>query len=234
MQANIPTVDDLNRLGLTNENVETIRQSLYDTLVVPLLGANQLTYFANPIGQGLSAAPGNALAPKSKADTNMTLAGQLPAGQAYLIESIEVDFQPGSSAVANTFALQSPVTFAVAAAATVTSGVDDVNAFYNTGFLVLSIMSKDYLTEGPLGRFPPKAHREIDSAINGNSATVGTSLVALNKAVGRPYYMEVPLPLKAGQNFAATLNWPALVPLPTGKNGAARVILDGFIYRQSQ
>lgn len=234
MQSNVPTLDDLNRFGISNGNVETIRQSLYDTAVMPLAGSVQLAFFANPVGQGLSAAPGNATNPKTRADTNMTLAGQLPTAQAFLIESIEVDFQPGNSAVASTFTLLSPITFAAVAAATVTSGIDDVGAFYNSGFLVLSIMSKDYLTEAPLGRFPPKAHREIDLAIASNSATTSEVFAGLNKAVGRPYYMEVPLPLKAGQNFGVTLNWPVAVALPSGKNGAARVIMDGFIYRQSQ
>lgn len=230
-----PTLADLRKYSVNRPGeAEVIRQTLYDTIVYPTAGATQIQFFALPIGQGLSAAPGNAGNAKTRADTNMELAGQLPNPKNALIESIEIDFQPGSSAAANTFALQNPVTFAVAAAVTVTSGIADVNAFYNTGFLILFIGSKEYLVEGPMGRFPPKVHREIDITTASNSATVGEIFVGLEKAVGRPYYLEPPVVLASTQNFNVTLNWPVAVATPSGFNGAVKVILDGYLFRNSQ
>lgn len=230
-----PTMADFAKFSVNRANAqEVIRQSLYDTLLYPTAGQTQLQFFALPLGQGLSAAPGNANNPKTRADTNMELAGQLPNPKALLVESIEVDFQPGSVATAYTFALQSPIVFAVAAAATVTAGMQDVNAFYNTGFLVLFIGSKEYLVEGPMGRFPPKCHREIDTSVVSNSATVGEVIVGIEKAVGRPYYLEPPVLLAPTQNFNVTLNWPVAVATPSGFNGAVKVILDGYLGRLSQ
>ena len=69
-----------------------------------------------PLGQGLSASPGNANAVKALADTNMQMAGALPAPQGFWIQSIEVDVQPGSSTTANTYAIQTVASSAAAPA----------------------------------------------------------------------------------------------------------------------
>lgn len=214
--------------------VEVIKQTLYDTVVYPTAGAVTIPFFQNPIGQGLSASPGNAAAAKALSDTNLTLGGQLPAPQAFLIASIEVDFQPGSSAAANTFAIQPPSGFNAAAAAAVQAGEADVNAFYTGGSLTLTIGTKPYLQEAALLRFPPKARFELDAAVASNSATVGEVLMAKLKAGGRPYQLDPMLGLMTSMNFNVTLNWPVAVATPSGFNGAARVILDGWLFRAVQ
>jgi hypothetical protein len=230
-----PTVDAfrafmVNKLG----SVEIVRQSLYDTIIYPTAGLTNMTFFALPQGQGITSAPGGAAGVKSIVDTNMTLAGQLPAPQGFFVESVEVDFQPGSTATANTFALQTPTAFNAVAAATVQAGENDVNAFYTTGALTFVIGQKNYLQEASLVRFPPKARFELDAAVASNSATTAAFGKVKLKAGGRPYQLRPGLSLMTSQNFAVTLNWPIVVATPSGFNGAVRVILDGWLFRAVQ
>lgn len=61
--------------------LDVIVEPRYDTVVIPAVGATLLTFFALPRGQGVSAWQTAAgLLPKTSADTNMDLAGQLPGG----------------------------------------------------------------------------------------------------------------------------------------------------------
>lgn len=239
MKQNFPTLQDfrsymVNKLG----TMEVIKQSLYDTVLYPTAGLANMLFFQNPIGQGLSSAPGNAGAAKTLADTNMEAAGTLPAPQGFWIQSIEVDFQPGSSAAANTFALQIPGALVATDVATAQAGAHDVNAFYTTGALTLTIGQKPYLKEGALLRFPPKARFELDTSLAAGAGAAATlerlHLKEKLRAGGRPYNLEPGLPLMTSQNFNVALSWPVIVPTPSGFNGAVRVILDGWLFRAVQ
>lgn len=232
---NAPNMQDLQKYAVNRPGqVEVIRQSLYDTAVYATAGTTGINFFATPIGQGLSAAPGNANGVKTIADTNMTLAGQLPSGQSFLVESVEVDFTAGSSATANTFALVHPIVFAAAAAAgTVWAAISDVNAIYRTGSLTLTVGSKNYLQDGPLIKFPPCTHMDVSGAVASTSATVGQTAISMARAEGKPYNI-VPITLVANQNFTVQAAWPVAVATPSGFNGALRVNLVGYLYRNSQ
>lgn len=235
MSKPIPSRADLQRYSVNRKGEQEVtRQTLYDTQLYATAGMAQLQFFTLPQGQGLSAAPGNANNPKGLADTNMELAGQLPSPKAMIVESIEVDFTPGGSATANTFTIRPPMIFVAVAAQTVNDASSDVNAFYKSGFLKFFIGSKDYLIEGPLGRFPPKTRLEGDFAVASNSATTGEINIAIVKAGGRPYYLEPPVSLFHSQNWNVTLNWPIAVATPSSFNGRVQVILDGYLFRDSQ
>ena len=234
MQKNFPSVEDFRAYLVTQlGQVEVIRQSLYDTMLYPLAGIAALSFFQTPIGQGLSASPGNAGLAKALTDTNMQLAGQLPSPQGFWVESIELVVEPGSSAAANTFAIQPPSQFAAANAVTVQAGEHDVQRIYNTGALTLTIGTKPYLQEAPLVRFPPKARHELDATVASTSATVGVSLKSKARAGGRPYYINPGCAIQTSQNFGVTLTWPVIVALPTN-NAAIRCILDGWLFRAVQ
>lgn len=239
MRQNFPNLSDfkaymVNKLG----EMEVIRQSLYDTIVYPTAGVAQVLFFQNPIGQGLSASPGNAGAAKQLSDTNMTQPGTLPAPQAFWVQSVELDFQPGSSAAANTFALQIPGALVATDVATAQAGAHDVNAFYSTGALRFTVGTKPYLEEAALLRFPPKARFEYEAALSGGAGAAATlERVHLKEklcAGGRPYNLEPGVPLMTSQNFNVTLLWPVIVPTPSGFNGAVRCILDGWLFRSVQ
>ena len=222
----------VNKLG----SVEVIRQSLYDSAIMPAAGVTTLRMFQSPVGQGLSSSPGNANAVKSLQDTNMTLAGQVPAPQGFWVQSIEVDFQPGSVSTANTFTLQQPGNFlAVPTAAGLPfQGENDVNAFYSGGGLIFTIGTKPYLQEAPLLYFPPKCRFEMDAAIASNSATTGAISKGKLKAGGRPYGLDPGLALMSSQNFDITLQWPAAIAMPSGFNGRVMVKIDGWLFRAVQ
>lgn len=214
---------------------EIIRQSLYDHQIYPAAGALQLNFFQAPIGQGITSALGaTAGTGKTLADTNMTLGGQLPSGMQFLIESIEVTFYPGSVSTANTFTVDALTVFLAAASAVPTAQIDDVSAFYQSGYLRFTVLNKDYLIEGPLMRFPPKCSLEVKGAIASNSATTAEVGFAQANAGGRAYYLEPPVLLQPAMNWVVSLNWPGLVAMTSTFNARVGVILDGAVMRASQ
>lgn len=239
LEQNFPNLEDFRKYMVTQlDQVEVIRQSLYDTVLYPTAGMVQLLFFQTPQGQGLSASPGNANQVKALSDTNMQLAGQLPAPQGFYIQSLEVDFQPGSVNTANTFTLQTAASSAAAPAAATglvqLGAINDVNAFYSTGALNLNIGNKWYLQEGALVRFPPKGRFELDAAVGGNSATTANFGAGKLKAGGRPYNISPGLAIMTSQAFNVTLVWPVVVATPSGFNGAVRTIMDGWLFRGVQ
>lgn len=218
--------------------VEKVRQRLFDFQIYPTAGTTQMTFFAQPKGQGNSSSPGNAGNVKTYADTNMELAGQLPSPQAFIAESIEIVTFAGSSTAANTFATVTPMEFSTTAAATVDASINDVNAIGVAGWLDLYIGSKTYLRDAPLGAFPPKTFLALDAAValqgNGQTVTSTMATIANAKWSGRPYYLDPPITLRATQNFNITLNWPVAVATPSGFNARIGVILDGVLFRKAQ
>jgi hypothetical protein len=234
---NFPNLQSFKDFMVTKLNdVEVIRQSLYDTVIYALAGSANIAFFQLPLGQGLSASPGNANAVKALADTNMQMAGALPAPQGFWIQSIEVDIQPGSVTTANTYTVQTTASSAAAPAAATgivqILAVNEVHSLYAAGSLVLTIGQKPYLQEAPLLRFPPKCRFELDAAVGGNSATTANFGAMVLKAGGRPYILEPGLALMTSQNFSVNILFPVVVALTN--NAAVRVILDGWLFRGVQ
>jgi hypothetical protein len=233
-----PTLADFQRYQVNRQGeAEVIRQSLYDYQVYATAGATILNFFQNPQGAGKTSSSGAvAGSAKTIADTNLELAGQLPNPKGFLMESIEVDFYPGSVATADTFTIQVISSFLAVAAQTFIPGAaaNDVNAVYSGGELQFFIGSKPYLDEAPLKRFPPKAQFVVDAAMASNSATTGEVGTISVKAGGRPYFMQPPVSIMATQNFKVSLNWPVAIATPSGFNGRIGVILDGYLFRNSQ
>lgn len=219
MNKSVPTRAQLSRYSVNREGWEAIRQSLYDYQAYAAAGQSQLTFFALPVGQG----------GKTNSDTNMTLAGQLPKNQEFLIQSIEVFFSPTTPTVA----AQMPAAFGAQAIAQI---VNDSYIVGRAGNLVLTIGSKPYLQEAPLGRFPQKAAFTVDGALS-DVTTAGANLqsrMAFGQWRGRPYLLDpAPLLLPENQNFSVSLNWPEGVQAITNP-GRIGVILDGILYRRSQ
>jgi hypothetical protein len=232
----LPTAADFNARRVTNPNQsEIVRQRFYDYQLYATAGTTQLTFFSAPVGQGLTTAlGGTAGTAKTLWDTNLELPNTLPSGKAFMIESIEVLFFPGSVSTANTYTIASPVLFNATAAAAVSSQLADVNSFYQSGMLELNILSKNYLRETPLIAFPPKANFNLDAAMASNSATTALNGAVNMRAAGRPYYLEPTIALQPAVNFEVVLRFPAAVATPSGFNARVGVILDGYFMRASQ
>lgn len=231
-----PTIADFQNARVTNnQQSEVVRQRFFDYLLYATAGVAQMTFFALPIGQGITTAQGAVVGTaKTQWDTNLVMANSLPSGANYLIDSIEVLFTPGSSAAANTYLPKVVQEWAAVAATTLGNAVNDVNSFYQGGMLELNILSKNYLRETPLLAFPPKAHFDGFSSAANNSATTSEVITQFMKAAGRPYYVEPRISLQSAVNFDVTLKWPAAVVTPSGFNGRVGVILDGYAMRASQ
>jgi hypothetical protein len=215
----VPSRQQLAEYSVNRPGWEAIRQSLYDYQAYQAAGHSQLTFFAAPVGQG----------GKTLSDTNMTLAGQLPKNQEFLVQSIEIFLSPSTPTVAAAM----PSVFGAGAASV---QVNDNYIIGRSGNLNLTIGSKPYLQEAPLGRFPQKASFEIEAGAS-DATTAGANLAyrtAFGKWVGRPYQLApVPLLLPENQNFTVTLNWPEGVQAISNP-ARIGVILDGILYRRSQ
>lgn len=214
---------------------EVIRQSLYDYQVYPTAGFTQLQFFQLPIGQGICSQNG-ALATNAKGigDTNLRMAGTIPAGNRFRIETIELPFFAGAISTANRWAPAVINSFAAVAAATVGAASDDVQAFYSSGHLQLFILSKPYLDEAPLGRFPPKTNLRVSAAVASNSAPTGEVIVTTASMGGRPYVLKPEITLTPVMNFAVNLDWIVAVATPSGFNARVGCILDGILERAAQ
>jgi hypothetical protein len=231
-----PSAQDFDSRRVTNPaQSEVIRQRFYDYQLYATAGQAQLSFFAQQIGQGITTALGAVVgSAKTRWDTNLELGNTIPSGKAYMVQSVEVLFLPGSVSTANTYTPANLSLFAVAAVATLAGQINDVNTFYQSGMLEFDILSKNYLRETPLMAFPPKAMIDLSTAVASNSATVGEVATVLAKAVGRPYYVQPEIALQPAVNFNVNLLWPAAVATPSGFNARVGVILDGYFMRASQ
>jgi len=213
-------IPNRNQFAVTRPGWEAIRQTLYDFVPYVAAGHTTLSFFAVPQGQGTSWAGGGT---KSLSDTNMTLAGQLPQGQEFLVQSIEII---AMASVTN------PST--AAAVATLATIVNDQFIIRRGGNLTFTVLNKVYCQEAPLLRFPPKTNFTIEGGATSQAAVADNVLRFLNaNAVGRPYLMEPPVKLASGMNFNITLNWPEGVQAVTNVHRIG-IVLDGILYRQSQ
>lgn len=213
----VPTPDMLNpaTYGVNVPNVmEAITQPLYSYQAYPAGGSAQpLQFFqSQPIGT------------ITAEDTNMQLAGQLPAPQSFLIQGIGIDYLPGTAAIR--FGAQSAL-----------GQIADIYAILRRGVLTLTIGSKIYLQEGPLMELPPRAH--INGVIGVADQTTPGAALQTFASVGfsdGPVFNPRPLLIPPSQNFSVTLSWPAgAVPIPSA-DAAARigVQLYGTLYRPAQ
>lgn len=221
----IPSRQQLDMYNVNREGWEAITQSLYDSAAYAAAGALTLNFFNLPVGQGVGFGGGT----KTLSDTNMTLAGQMPANQEFLIQSIEVQFQPTTPTVAA--AMPASLDAAANAAQVI---INDAYIFYRSGNLNLTIGSKSYCQEAPLMKFPPKAYFNLHAAL-ASSTTADTKALKTGFATarGRPFLLKAPLRLVSNQNFGVSLNWPE--GLQAIANPArVFVILDGVFYRRSQ
>ncbi len=214
----VPNMGELAQYNVTLPGYEAITQTLYDYQALAASGVTQLQFFSTPTGQG----------GKTLSDTNMTLAGQLPANQQFLVTGIEIVFFPTTPAVA----ADNPAAYGAKAVANL---VNDVYTFTRSGNITFTIGSKVYVQEAPMGKLPPKTHMAVDAALTDSTtlATDSQSRIAFAYAAGRPYNLRAPLRITENMSFGVTLNWPE--GARTYANAArVGVILDGVLYRLAQ
>ncbi len=210
------SISEFQKFVVNRPGWEIIRQGLYDRQAYPAAGATQLNFF--------TAAPGG----RTLSDTNMTLAGQLPTNQNFLIQSIEILFFPTTPTVA----AQMPAVFGAQAVAAI---INDAYIFRRAGNLNLNIGSKSYLQEAPLGKFPASQQFHLEAAA-ADVSTAGANFqtrIAFADMIGRPYLVDPNITLVENQNFSVSLNWPEGVQAITNP-ASVYVTLAGVLARRSQ
>lgn len=193
----------------------------YDYLTYPTTGQSQLAFFTNPIGAGVTSAPG-ASGSKTESDTNLTSAGLFPKGNRFYWVGVEVKFWPGAA-----------VARGPAAETTVGQNWNDVNNVLKSAWLRVRIQNRDYVLDGPLDLFPPTT-RLAGAAAIADSTTAGANLLTqFDYAVGagRPYEI-VPQWIDNMQGFTAVMFWPALVTVTNAARIGLRLL--GYLIRDPQ
>lgn len=235
--AETPSAQAFDRYSVVNPNwSEIVRQPLYDYLLYPTAGQAQFSFFSLPIGQGITSALGAVVGtPKSISDTNMAAAGMLPSGLRQMVEGVEVHVLPGAVSTANTYTQAALLSFAAVAAATVGSPwFNDFNALMMSGRLEFSVLSKTFLVDTPLYKFPPRNQLIVDAAIASNSATTAEVIAGKAGLSGAAYDLAPPIALEPTVSFSVTINYPAAVATPSGFNARIGVVLPGYQQRVGQ
>lgn len=213
----IPTVDMLDPTSF-NVNVtgmaEAITQPLYSYQAYPAAGsANPFVFFQS-----------QQIGTVTAEDTNMQLAGQLSAGQSYLIQGIGIDYLPGTAAIR--FGAQSAL-----------GQIADLYAILRRGVLTITIGGKDYLQMAPLMSLPVRAH--INGVLAVADQTTPAAAMQTLGSVGYsdgPVFNPRPLLIPPSQAFKATISFPAgAVAIPSA-DAAARIGVQfyGTLYRPVQ
>lgn len=202
---------------------DAIYAPLYDSAVYAAAGQLQLNFFALPIGQGTTSAPG-ATGTKTEADTNLTNAGLLPKGNRFYCTGVEFTLWPGSN----------PGRGAVADS---TAGFNwnDVNAVAKSGVVRFRIQNRDYVLDSPIGNFPSVTRLAGVAAMSTNLTTGAATFSEIDYAsfAGMPYNI-VPVYIESNQAFSIQLTWPALVALPSAAAGRIFCRLRGRLIRDAQ
>ncbi len=202
------------------------RDPLYDSVNYAAAGQTSLQFFSTPIGQGTTSAPG-ATGTKSINDTNMQIAGSLPAGNDFLVECIEIMVLPNGL----------PVTGTIDPASEVPTFTNDVYSILRNGALEFEISGKTYIKQSPLMCFPPSSRLHSNHALTDSTTASTTQLTAADYASGAgALYKLAPTPLLIDSNtaFSIKLVWAAAVATPS--TAVARIFcrLGGVSYRRVQ
>lgn len=205
---------------------DAIYSPLYDYQTYAAAGQLQLNFFSVQIGQGTTSHPGGA-GPKTEADTNLTNAGMLPAGNRFLCIGIEIEFWPGPTPGFNVAVALS--------AAEVGRQWDDVYVVSRSGWVRFRIQNRDYVLDAPVGKFPSTTRLAGGMALS-DSTVAATSLVNQIEyaAFAGAAYNIVPVYITATQAFSVQLNWPNLIALPSAVVARIGVRLIGDLIRDAQ
>lgn len=205
---------------------DAVWSPLYDYQTYATAGFLTKNFFAEPQGQGTSSATGSG--PKTIADTNMQVAGQLPRGNRFLCVGIEVEFWPSSTPGLRLAAVPTDAQFA--------RNWDDVYTVLKNGSLTFNIQQRVYAQDAPLMKFPTQTRLTGVATYNQNdstAATIGFGQIEYATSCGAGYSI-IPVYIESTQFFNVTMNFPAVVATPSGQDGRVGVRLLGNLIRDAQ
>lgn len=187
--------------------VDIIAQPLYDSATLAAAGQTQLTFFSLPIGQGTTSFGAGA---KTLRDTNMRLAGQIPAGFFFTLKGFRIAWSNIMTSV-------------------------DAQVALNAAVFVFTVASKPFL-EVPANTIPGGNGLFWSGTQVAASQTANTQAYPVNGwpsmqngfAVG-----QKPLPIDPSMNFSCQLLWPGGVQAISANTGVS-IYLDGILKRPVQ
>jgi len=158
---------------------------MYERLTWPIYssaalatGATSAVFFTVPLGGGSSV--WNATGPATLEDTNMTVAGSLPAGYTHHTKGVSIQFQPNISVI-------------------------DAKAILKGGALQLKIAAKDQL-QGPIIMFPGGSG--IDGAIGTQTAAATNEFAHSGIADPRSIFpLDNEVTILPNQNISCRIDW---------------------------
>lgn len=208
-QADAGSFYSVNQIGQR----EIVWGTLYDYQTYAQAGQTSLTFYQNPIGQSS----------KTRADTNMTLAGQLPKPQDFITVAVEIDFYPGNL----------PGRAGIDTDAMLANHLNDLYAVAKSGWLEIKVGEKRQVQDGPLGKFPPVHRLSGISSLSDTTTAAATGGVIVDYAcMSGQLYTVLPFAIPHGQNFEAVMYWPTAVAV----HAAGRIGVNqwGYLYRAIQ
>lgn len=226
------------RVGVPGQK-DVIWNPLYDFNAYPSGGfpGNQVTFFSNQQGQGLSSAPGvGTNVPKTQFDTNLQAPNQLTLGNEFYTIGSETLFYPGVNNVTNAAFGILPGRGGVAPTNT-GQFINDVWEVGNQGFKALKVgTDRYYIQDGPLMMFPPVTRLAVAAALaeigpSSTSTGVGNE-IAYAAWSGEPYTV-VPIYIQTNQLFTVVYTFPVQLALPSGQIGRIGERLRGYLIRQA-
>jgi hypothetical protein len=210
----------VNVLGAT----DVIDQPLYDHVQYPAAGTQSLQFMTTPKGQGVTTHP-NAVGAKTLADTNLTLAGQLAAPQAHLSVGLQFFIYPGVNPGEGP-----PIT-----GAQIARFLNDVWAIARSGVIQFTIGEKDQIVDAPMLKFPAPSYLDAAAALADATTAAADLRSQINAGrIAGPVRRITPAAIPNGQNFAVTVTYPALVPLPSGQPARIGCDIVGWLARKAQ
>jgi hypothetical protein len=206
---------------------------LYDSIAYPSAGLGQFSFYSNPIGQGVSSAPGAGAVVKTIFDTNLQIGNQLTSGNEFFMIGSESNFEPGVSNAAL------PLTVLPGRAnlpTTVGIFANDIWSVGQGGIKTLTVgTDRKYFQDGPLQVFPPSQRLAGFAALSNETSTTGAgagSEVVYATWSGELYTM-IPVYIQANQNFTIVVTFAAIIPTPSGQIGRLIDRMRGYLIRQA-
>jgi hypothetical protein len=191
------------------EGWEVITQPLYDYQTYAQAGQTLLSFFQTQAGSS----------GKTFADTNMQMAGQLPANQRFLVGSIAVDFIPAGVASQT--------------GAVVEANFNDMTKIANSGYLQFNLGTKQYYTGAPLKFFPTNTGVGGVGSLSDTTTAAAARVTTLDAPIMVGNVCRIkPIMIPSNETFSVSLNWPAAVSISVA--GRIGVRLGGNLYRRSQ
>lgn len=235
------TLDQIRQALASNPNGGALKQYydyvLFDSFVFGpgvALPSTKIQFFQNKTGNMQQIVGTNSLYNKQDNDTNMQNSGQLPQGQFFVFNSIQVLFNltgncPAINTTAGNQQLDRPITSGLFTA-NINSAFSDLRSFMQLGSGTFMIGNRPFIN-APLFCYPTQfgvwGYGFAVGATTGQAQLVDSTA---NNGPGVPLQLQSPLLLVNGKNFEFDVTFPYSFTTPANAYLQMYCCLVGTIY----